>query len=113
MTEPPRRVPSQAATSSSPLPSSTKASVLLIGRHFWPHGSIDSAAYLIGLATDLSRRGLHVEVLTPQYASTWPTRIDFRGLTVHRPVAAPRFDGTIARDWSVNRYVRFADQLDT
>ena len=86
--------------------SSAGTRVLLIGRRFWPHGSEDSAAYLIGLATELSRRGLCVDVLTPQYAPSWPVRVDFRGITVHRPVSAPRFDGMIARDWSVNRYVR-------
>tara|TARA_R110002049_G_scaffold2750_2_gene21558 strand:+ start:375461 stop:376804 length:1344 start_codon:yes stop_codon:yes gene_type:complete len=80
--------------------------VLLIGRHFWPHGSIDAAAYLMQLATDLCRRDIHTEVLTPQYASSWAPRFDFRELTVHRPASAPRFDSAIGRDWSVNRYVR-------
>ena len=74
--------------------------VLLIGRHFWPHGSIDSAAYLIQLARGLRRRGIHVEVLTPRYASCWAREFSFRDIKVHRPAAAPR------GDWSMGRYVR-------
>lgn len=74
--------------------------VLLIGRHFWPHGSVDSAGYLMQLATGLQRRGLDVSVLTPRYASSWAHRFTYRDVKVHRPVAAPR------GDWSIGRYVR-------
>ena len=74
--------------------------VLLIGRHFWPHGSVDSAGYLIQLASGLQRRGIHVEVLTPRYASAWTTEMDFREIKVHRPFAAPK------SDWSMSRYLR-------
>ena len=74
--------------------------ILLIGRHFWPHGSIDSGGHLIQLASGLQRLGLHVEVVTPRYENAWPEQIRFRELTVHRPVNAPK------GDWSTGRYVR-------
>jgi len=80
--------------------------VLAIGRHFWPLGANDSAAHLMELATDLSRSGLHLEVLTPSWSNAQPKRFVFREFTVHRPIAAPRFDGAFVRDWSVNRYLR-------
>lgn len=74
--------------------------VLMIGRHYWPHGSLDSAAHLMQIAGALSRRGLQVEIFTPRYASTWPRRIVVREIVVHREVAAAR------SDWSIGRYVR-------
>ncbi len=74
--------------------------VLLIGRHFWPHGSIDSAGFLFHLACGLHRQGVHVEVLSPRYASSWPEQFTIREIPVHRPAAAPR------SDWSMGRYVR-------
>ncbi len=74
--------------------------VLLIGRRFWPHGSIDSAAHLFQLAAALHRRGVAVEVLTPRYSSTWPVEFKIREIPVHRPVMAPK------RDWSIGRYTR-------
>ncbi|NNE00316.1 MAG: glycosyltransferase family 4 protein [Pirellulaceae bacterium] len=74
--------------------------VLLIGRRFWPHGSIDSAGHLIQLACGLHRRGVHVEVLTPRYASSWNEDFCFREIRVHRPASAPR------SDWSMGRYMR-------
>ena len=74
--------------------------VLLVGRHFWPHGSIDSAGYLIQLANGLQRRSIDVEVLTPRYASAWTSEFRFGDVQVHRPIGAPR------SDWSVGRYLR-------
>ncbi len=74
--------------------------VLLVGRHFWPHGSIDSAAFLYQLAIGLDRRGIDVEVLSPRYASSWPEELVLREIPVHRPAAAPR------SEWSMGRYVR-------
>ena len=74
--------------------------VLLVGRRFWPHGSFDAAGYLSQLAAGLHRRGVHVEVMTPRYASSWPELMQLREVTVHRPAAAPR------SDWSMGRYVR-------
>ncbi len=74
--------------------------VLLVGRHFWPHGSIDSAGFLYQLAIGMHRSGSDVEVLTPRYASSWPEELAVREIPVHRPAAAPR------SDWSVARYVR-------
>ncbi len=74
--------------------------VLLVGRHFWPHGSIDSAALLYQLAVGLHRSGVHVEVMSPRYASSWPEELVLREIPVHRPAAAPR------SDWSMGRYVR-------
>ena len=72
----------------------------MIGRHYWPHGSIDSAGVLIQTACALHRRGVHVEVLAPRFASSWPERITVREITVHRVAAAPR------SDWLMGRYVR-------
>lgn len=74
--------------------------MLLVGRRFWPHGSIDSAAFLYQLAIGLSGKGVHVEVLSPRYASSWPDEVVLREMTLHRPAAAPR------SDWSMGRYVR-------
>lgn len=74
--------------------------VLLVGRHLWPHGSHDSAAYLFQLAVGLYRRGVHVELMTPRYASSWPESMVLREIPVHRPAAAPR------SDWSIGRYLR-------
>ena len=74
--------------------------VLLIGRHFWPHGSIDSANHLTELACAFQRAGVHVEVVTPRYASSWPEELMVREVSVHRPAAAPR------SEWSMGRYVR-------
>lgn len=74
--------------------------VLLIGRRFWPHGSSDSACFLTELACALRRGGMHVEVLTPRYASSWPEKLVVREIPVHRPAAAPR------SDWSISRYLK-------
>lgn len=77
-----------------------KLRVLFVTRRFWPHGGYDGAASLLSLATGLHRAGLHIEVLTPRYASTWPDAMCLRELTIHRPAAAPR------SDWSMVRYLR-------
>lgn len=74
--------------------------VLLIGRRFWPHGSSDSACFLTELACGLRRAGMHIEVLTPRYASSWPDKLVVREIPVHRPAAAPR------SDWSIGRYLK-------
>ncbi|QDT12844.1 glycosyltransferase family 4 protein [Planctomycetes bacterium K23_9] len=74
--------------------------LLLLGRRFWPHGSSDSAAHLIDLATGLKRQGVAVEVLTPRYSASWSSAFDFREIPVHRPAIAPR------SDWSTGRYMR-------
>ena len=72
----------------------------MVGRRFWPHGSIDSAAFLYQLAIGLNRRGIDIEVMTPRYASSWPEELVIQEIPVHRPAAAPR------SDWSMGRYVR-------
>jgi len=74
--------------------------VLLIGRKFWPHGSSDSACFLTELACAFRRGGMHVEVLTPRYASSWPEELVVREIPVHRPAAAPR------SEWSIGRYLK-------
>lgn len=74
--------------------------VLLIGRHFWPHGSIDSASFLIQLASGLRRHGVHAEVCTPRYAASWPEKCMLREIPVHRPAVVPR------SEWTMGRYVR-------
>lgn len=74
--------------------------VLLIGRRFWPHVSIDMGGQLFQLACALRRQGAVVDVLTPRYSSSWPTEFTIREIPVHRPVMAPK------RDWSMGRYTR-------
>lgn len=74
--------------------------VLLIGRNFWPHGTIDSAGFLFQLACGLHRQGVHVEVASPRHSSAWPSELTVREILVHRPVAAPR------SDWTMGRYIR-------
>lgn len=74
--------------------------VLLVSRRFWPHGSLDKAGHPIQLASDLKRRGVLVEVLTPRYAASWAKQFCFREIPVHRPAMAPR------SEWSMGRYVR-------
>jgi glycosyltransferase involved in cell wall biosynthesis len=61
---------------------------------------MDSAGFLIQTASALHRHGVHVEVVTPRYASSWPEEFMFREFAVHRPAAAPR------SDWSMGRYIR-------
>ena len=63
--------------------------VLLVGRHFWPHGSIDTAGHTIRLAIGLQRHGFHVEVVTPRHHSTWAQVFHYRDVQVHRPTVAP------------------------
>lgn len=74
--------------------------VLLIARHYWPHGSVDSACFAYQMAGALKRDGVEIEVLTPRYASSWPDRLWVGEIPVHRPAAAPR------SDWSIGRYTR-------
>jgi glycosyltransferase involved in cell wall biosynthesis len=74
--------------------------VLLIGRRFWPHVSIDTGGQLFQFACALQRQGVSVDVLTPRYSTSWPTEFTIREILVHRPVMAPK------RDWSMGRYTR-------
>ena len=71
-----------------------------MGRRFWPHGGHANAIHLTELASGLSRLGHHIEVVTPRYATYWTDRFQFKDFFVHRPVAAPK------SDWSVARYTR-------
>lgn len=43
---------------------------------------------------------MHIEVLTPRYASSWPEKIVVREIPVHRPATAPR------SEWSIGRYLK-------
>jgi glycosyltransferase involved in cell wall biosynthesis len=72
----------------------------MIGRRYWPHGSFDSANLLVQTACAMHRRGVHVEVLTPRYASSWPESIMIREVPVHRAVSAPR------SEWGMGKYMR-------
>jgi len=72
----------------------------MVGRHYWPHLSIDVANRTVRLADGLARAGVEVEILTPRYASSWPDQICHREIVVHRPAAAPR------SEWSMGRYLR-------
>lgn len=74
--------------------------VLLVGRHYWPHGSHDSAGHLQQLAQGWARRGVGVDVLVPQYGATVAERFQVSGVTVHRSGSVPR------RDWVSGRYIR-------
>ncbi|MEM8670798.1 MAG: glycosyltransferase [Planctomycetota bacterium] len=74
--------------------------VLFIARHFWPHGSIDSAGFAYRLAKSLRRDGIELEVLTPRFASSWTDRLVVNEIPIHRPAVAPR------SDWSMGRYTR-------
>ena len=80
--------------------------VLLIGRHFWPHGSIDSAGHLIELASGLKLAGQHVSVLTPKYAASWPEHFSFREVDVYRPIRVFRTGWTARGDRTASRYIR-------
>ncbi|KAA1259306.1 Glycosyl transferases group 1 [Rubripirellula obstinata] len=92
-------MPEPSSADSGKLKSSRKR-ILIVGRRFWPHGGHAEAVHLTELASGLHRLGYHVEVVTPRYASHWPERFQFREFAVHRPVAAPK------SDWSVARYTR-------
>ncbi|MCO8123588.1 glycosyltransferase [Stieleria sp. TO1_6] len=81
--------------------------VLLVGRYFWPLGSIDSAGHLMDLASGLNRAGMQVSVLTPKHSIVWPDRFTFRELEVHRPIRVFRTGWTARGDRSVSRYVRY------
>ncbi|KAA5540267.1 glycosyltransferase family 4 protein [Roseiconus nitratireducens] len=80
--------------------------VLLVGRHFWPHGAIDSAGHLMELATGLHSIGLHVEVVTPKHATAWPERFYFREFLIHRPVRMFKQGWTARGDRTPSRYIR-------
>ena len=80
--------------------------VLLIGRWFWPHAAIDSAAYLIELASGLRNAGLHIKVVTPKFAASWSDRFQFREFEVHRPIRLFRNGWTVRGDRSASRYIR-------
>ncbi len=92
-------MPEQSSVDSEKRESSRKR-VLIVGRRFWPHGGYANAVHLTNLASGLSRLGCYVEVASPRYASHWSHQFQFREFTVHRPVAAPK------SEWSVARYTR-------
>lgn len=81
--------------------------VLVIGRHFWPQGAIDSAGHLMELATGLKLAGLHVSVLTPKYSSAWAEKFSFREFNVYRPVRIFRTGWTARGDRTASRYIRY------
>ncbi|QDV81788.1 glycosyltransferase [Planctomycetes bacterium TBK1r] len=81
--------------------------VLLIGRHFWPHGSIDSAGHLMELATGLRLAGIQVSVVTPKYAGSWAERFSFRECQVYRPIRMFRTGWTARGDRTASRYIRY------
>ena len=72
----------------------------MVGRRFWPHGGWDSACSLLHESVSLRRRGVHVDVLTPKYESSWPDQTVIREVPVYRCCVAPR------RDWSIGKYMR-------
>lgn len=83
------------------------ARVLLIGRHFWPHGSIDAAGHLVELATGLQSAGLQVSVVTPKHSASWPEQFVFREIMVYRPIRMFRTGWTARGDRSPSRYIRY------
>lgn len=72
----------------------------MISRHYWPHLCFDAAGRDLRLADALARSGVHVEVLTPRYASSWPEQLTHREIPLHRPMVAPR------SQWSIGRYLK-------
>ena len=84
--------------------------VLLIGRYFWPLGSIDSAGHLMELATGLHLAGLHVSVLTPKVSGSWSEHFTFREFDVYRPIRLFRSGWTARGDRTASRYIRYVRQ---
>ncbi|MEL6109377.1 MAG: glycosyltransferase [Planctomycetota bacterium] len=80
--------------------------VLMVGRHFWPLGSFDSAGHLMDLAVGLHRHGFHIEVVTPRHGSGWTERFTFREIMVHRPLPIFRSGWATRSDRTASRYVR-------
>lgn len=81
--------------------------VLLLGRHFWPLGSIDSAGHLMELATGLHLAGLHVSVVTPKFSRSWSETFTFREFDVYRPFRIFRSGWTARGDRTASRYIRY------
>lgn len=81
--------------------------VMLVGRHFWPHGAVDAAGHLVELASGLSLAGLHVSVVTPKFSAAWAEQFTFREINVDRPVRIFRTGWTARGDRSASRYIRY------
>ncbi|QEF97701.1 Glycosyl transferases group 1 [Stieleria maiorica] len=79
----------------------------MIGRHFWPHGSLDSAGHLMELATGFKLAGVHVSVVTPKHAASWAERFSFRECQVYRPIRMFRTGWTARGDRTSSRYIRY------
>jgi glycosyltransferase involved in cell wall biosynthesis len=77
-----------------------------VGRHFWPHGSIDAAARLIDSATGLHQAGFKLTVVTPKYAASWSERFSFRDFEIKRPVRMFKHGWTVRNDRSPARYIQ-------
>ncbi|MEO1530151.1 MAG: hypothetical protein AAFX06_32530, partial [Planctomycetota bacterium] len=80
--------------------------VLIVGRHFWPLGSFDSAGHLMDLAVGLQRHGMHLEIVTPRHGSGWSKQFTCREMAVHRPLQLFRTGWAARADRSVSRYIR-------
>ncbi|MEO1615010.1 MAG: glycosyltransferase [Planctomycetota bacterium] len=79
--------------------------LLMIGRCFWPLGTLDGGAHLMSLASGLHEHGFHVEVLTPKYSSDWAETLTFREITVHRPFRPPPAGWKNAFDRGTSKYL--------
>jgi glycosyltransferase involved in cell wall biosynthesis len=71
----------------------------IVTRRFWPLvGGAERA--IANLAVELAARGCQVTILTPQWASAWPPKIQFQGLTLLRLPHPPQ------QTWATARYMR-------
>ena len=57
--------------------------VMLLTKHVWPHAT-DSALRLRSMCQLLRRENWDVQVVTPRWHATWPTRVRIEEVTVHR-----------------------------
>ncbi|MCC9603120.1 hypothetical protein LOC67_21430 [Stieleria sp. JC731] len=80
--------------------------LVLVGRHFWPHGSFDAAGHLIQLASNLHSLGQHVEVVVPRQANSCSEKFQFREFDVHRPLRMFRTGWSGRGDRSATKYIK-------
>lgn len=78
---------------------SSRGKLLLVTQRFWPL-SDDGVGRFTHLVEGLIQMGWSPTILTPRYASLWPSELEFREIPVLRPVVAAR------SDWAGNLYWR-------
>lgn len=80
--------------------------VLLVGRYFWPLGSIDAAGHLVELATGFQLAGMKVSVLTAKHGVNQSDMFTFRDFPVYRPVRLFRSGWVTHRHRGITAYVQ-------